>query len=265
MGKLEDEQQQDEPTKIATECSSATDSADTPVNGDEGKAEESETPVRGAATRKKRRGSSNGKAGAAAAKKKAAKASKDEALVPDEEFAALSALADKSRKFVGAHISAAGGVHNALIHCFQVKDKAKQENAYKALLDDLHRCEQLDIRLYNLHPGTCAGGVQDHTSAWLLADEKHDGRGGGASMQTRAIKAISIMLYAETSVHCCLSQAAVNRAHKDTTSVIVVLENMAGQKNVVGSKFEDLRDIIKLIKNKDRVRQKNPTMISSLE
>lgn len=28
---------------------------------------------------------------------------------------------------------------------------------------------------------------------------------------------------------------------------------MAGQKNVVGSKFEDLRDIIELVENKDRV------------
>lgn len=29
---------------------------------------------------------------------------------------------------------------------------------------------------------------------------------------------------------------------------------MAGQKNVVGSKFEDLRDIIDLVEDKDRVR-----------
>ena len=36
--------------------------------------------------------------------------------------------------------------------------------------------------------------------------------------------------------------------------VVVVLENMAGQKNVVGSKFEDLRDIIDLVEDKDRVR-----------
>ncbi|KAL8441342.1 hypothetical protein Emed_007571 [Eimeria media] len=156
MAKLEDEQQEHEsPPKLATECSSATNSADTPINGDEEKGEESETPVKGAAATKKRRNSSttNGKASVNPAKKKAAKATKDEPLVPDEEFSALSTLAAKSRKFVGAHISAAGGVHNALVHCFQVKDKTKQENAYKALLDDLHRCEQLNIRLYNLHPG----------------------------------------------------------------------------------------------------------------
>ena len=32
-------------------------------------------------------------------------------------------------------------------------DKTKQENAYKALLDDLQRCETLGIKLYNIHPG----------------------------------------------------------------------------------------------------------------
>ncbi|KAL8271635.1 hypothetical protein Esti_004440 [Eimeria stiedai] len=269
--KLKEEQQQHEPTKVAAKCSSADNSADTPVNGDSGKAEESETPVKGATTVKKRRGSSNGKASAAPAKKKASKASEDEPFVPDEEFSTLAALAAKSRKFVGAHISAAGGVHNALVHCFQVKgqafalflkcqrkwvspplaktaingfkerceqlqmnkgmqilphgsylinvanpDKAKQENAYKALLDDLHRCEQLDILLYNLHPGSTVGDCSIEEGIQNIA-------------------------------------AAVNRAHKDTSSVIVVLENMAGQKNVVGSKFEDLRDIIKLTENKDRV------------
>lgn len=32
-------------------------------------------------------------------------------------------------------------------------DKAKQETAYTALLDDLQRCEKLGIKLYNIHPG----------------------------------------------------------------------------------------------------------------
>lgn len=35
-------------------------------------------------------------------------------------------------------------------------DKAKRENAYNALLDDLQRCEKLGIKLYNIHPGTAA-------------------------------------------------------------------------------------------------------------
>ncbi|KAL8440229.1 hypothetical protein Efla_000355 [Eimeria flavescens] len=254
-----------------SECSSTTDTATAAANGDNGEAAETATAVKEAVACKKKRGAPNCKASAGGPAKKAAKASESEPLVPDEEFSALAAVAAKSRKFVGAHISAAGGVHNALLHCLQVKgqafalflkcqrkwvspplapeaisgfkercdqlkmekttqilphgsylinvanpDKAKQENAYKALLDDLRRCEQLGIQLYNLHPGSTVGDCSSE----------------------EGIKNIA---------------AAVNRAHKDTSYVIVVLENMAGQKNVVGSKFEDLRDIIKLVENKERV------------
>jgi AP endonuclease-1 len=47
--------------------------------------------------------------------------------------------------------------------------------------------------------------------------------------------------------------AQLNKAHKATSSVITVLENMAGSGNVIGSTWEDLRDIIALIDNKSRV------------
>jgi apurinic endonuclease APN1 len=53
-------------------------------------------------------------------------------------------------------------------------------------------------------------------------------------------------------VHQCLS-IAINRAHKETKSVICVIENMAGQGNVIGGKFEDLRDIITLVEDKTRI------------
>lgn len=42
-------------------------------------------------------------------------------------------------------------------------------------------------------------------------------------------------------------------AMKETNTVKIVLENAAGQKNVIGSTFEDLRDIINLVENKQRV------------
>ena len=93
------------------------------------------------------------------------------------------------------------------------EDKAKQ--AYDAFLDDLKRCDALGIRLYNFHPGNT-----------------------GSKPRAEAIARIA---------------DAVNRAHKETKSVIPVLENMAGGGNVVGSTFEDLRDTIALIKDKSRV------------
>ena len=35
--------------------------------------------------------------------------------------------------------------------------------------------------------------------------------------------------------------------------MITILENMAGKRNVIGSIFEDLRDVINLVKDKTRV------------
>jgi AP endonuclease-1 len=93
------------------------------------------------------------------------------------------------------------------------KDKAKQ--AYDSFVDDLDRCEQLGIKLYNFHPGSTGGDTK-----------------------AAAIKRIATQL---------------NKAHKATKTVITVLENMAGSGNVVGSTWEDLRDIIALVEDKSRV------------
>ncbi|KAL6858628.1 xylose isomerase-like protein, partial [Trichoderma novae-zelandiae] len=92
-------------------------------------------------------------------------------------------------------------------------DKARQ--AYDSFVEDLGRCEQLGIRLYNFHPGSTGGDAR-----------------------AAAIGRIA---------------AQLNRAHKATSTVITVLENMAGGGNVVGSTWEDLRDIIALVDDKARV------------
>lgn len=47
--------------------------------------------------------------------------------------------------------------------------------------------------------------------------------------------------------------ASLNRAHAATRTVKPLLENMAGAGNVIGSTFEDLRDIISLVEDKSRI------------
>ena len=94
-------------------------------------------------------------------------------------------------------------------------DEDKANQAYTSFVDDLQRCEQLGIRLYNFHPGSTGG---DNRSA--------------------AIGRIA---------------AQLNKSHKATKTVITVLENMAGSGNVIGSTWEDLRDIIELVEDKSRV------------
>lgn len=79
----------------------------------------------------------------------------------------------------------------------------------------MKRCDELGIRLYNFHPGNSNG------------EDKGE-----------ACKRIAGML---------------NRAHKETKDVIPLLENMAGQGNVIGGRFEELRDIIADVEDKSRV------------
>ncbi|KAK5987688.1 Apurinic-apyrimidinic endonuclease 1 [Cladobotryum mycophilum] len=155
----------------------------------------------------------------------------------------------KKPMYIGAHVSAAGGVQNAVTNAVQIADakngfisqckhhdysanehtlphgsylvnlaqadKEKAQQGYDSFVDDLKRCEQLGIKLYNFHPGSTGGDTK-----------------------AASIKRIATQL---------------NKSHKATKTVVTVLENMAGSGNVIGSTWEDLRDIIALVENKDRV------------
>lgn len=94
-------------------------------------------------------------------------------------------------------------------------DAAKREQARDAFIDDLRRCEQLGIGLYNLHPGSSLGSDKQETLQ-RIAD-------------------------------------GINDAIKETEFVKVVLENMAGHGHIVGSQLEDLAQIIELVQDKARV------------
>ncbi|KAF5641892.1 AP endonuclease 1 [Fusarium sp. NRRL 52700] len=94
-------------------------------------------------------------------------------------------------------------------------DEEKANQAYKSFLDDLERCEELGIRLYNFHPGSTGGDARPAAIARIAAQ--------------------------------------LNKSHRATKTVITVLENMAGSGNVIGSTWEDLRDIIALVEDKSRV------------
>ena len=175
-----------------------------------------------------------------------------------------------SSKRVGAHISAAGGVFNAFVNnaavngqafaCFlksqrkwtspPLSDSDVQKFNEKALefkfekrfilphgsylinlanpdaearaksfdnfVDDLQRCQKLGISLYNFHPGSTVGKCSVKEALQFVAD-------------------------------------AINKAHTMVSDVCVILETMAGQGNVMGSKFEELKGIIEKVEDKSRV------------
>ena len=95
-------------------------------------------------------------------------------------------------------------------------DKEKRLKSYNAFLDDLKRCELLEIELYNFHPGSTVGECSIDESINFIAE-------------------------------------SINMAIKETSKVVVVLENMAGQGNTVGRKFEELAKIISKIDDKNRI------------
>lgn len=105
--------------------------------------------------------------------------------------------------------------HGSYLVNLAQEDKEKAKQGFDAFLDDLKRCDSLGIRLYNFHPGST-----------------------GSATRPSAIGRIA---------------RALNRAHAATVSVVPVLEAMAGSGNVIGSTFEDLRDIISLVDNKSRI------------
>lgn len=94
-------------------------------------------------------------------------------------------------------------------------DDEKSEKAYLSFVDDLKRCEKLDIGLYNFHPGSSLDG--DHKAALKKLAQN------------------------------------INRAIAETLFVKIVIENMAGHGNLIGSDLQDIRDVIDMVEDKSRV------------
>ena len=56
-----------------------------------------------------------------------------------------------------------------------------------------------------------------------------------------------------TEAALSLISSAINRAHKETDSITIVVEMMSGAGKVVGSTFEELGTIIDRVEDKERV------------
>jgi len=85
-----------------------------------------------------------------------------------------------------------------------------------AFIDEMQRCEQLGLKLYNFHPGSAVGGIETDKALEQVAD-------------------------------------AVNIAHSRTSNVTACIENTAGQGNNLGRTFEQIKKIIDKVKDQSRV------------
>ena len=107
--------------------------------------------------------------------------------------------------------------HGSYLVNLAQEDPSKASQAYSAFLDDLHRCESLNIKLYNFHPGATGPNTVLPTALARIA--KH-----------------------------------LNAALSATTTVTPLLENMSGAGTVIGSRFSELASLIALIDHQHRAR-----------
>ncbi len=173
-------------------------------------------------------------------------------------------------KRIGAHVSASGGVENAPLNAQKIGAKAfalftknqrqwkakplteKSINAFKAnliiagiapehvlphdsylinlghpeqegldksraaFIDEMQRCEQLGLPLLNFHPGSHLKKITEEKSLDRIAE-------------------------------------SINLALEQTTGVVAVIENTAGQGTNLGHRFEHLAHIIDKVEDKSRV------------
>lgn len=90
------------------------------------------------------------------------------------------------------------------------------EKSRTTLIDELKRCEMLGLVYYNFHPGSTCGTITREECMDKIAE-------------------------------------SINQAHKETTYVISVIENMCKQGHTIGGDFHELRGIIDRVKNKSRI------------
>ncbi len=190
----------------------------------------------------------------------------------EAEAMPLAARSSGVKVFIGAHVSSAGGVHNAITNSVHIggnafalflksqrkwanpplqedhstmfksncashkydsarhvvphgsylvnlahTDPTRAGQAYEAFMDDLSRCDTLGICNFNFHPGNFS-----------------------TSTREEGIKQLARQL---------------NRAHRDSSSgkVVTLLETMATRGNTIGGTFEDLKAVLDLVDNSDRV------------
>ncbi|ODH48523.1 hypothetical protein GX48_05391 [Paracoccidioides brasiliensis] len=99
--------------------------------------------------------------------------------------------------------------HGSYLVNLAQEDPTKATQAYNSFLDDLKRCEELGISLYNFHPG--------------------------ATIQTTLESSLSRLSKALTS------------ALDATTKVILVLETMCGHGTTIGGSLSDFKSLLSLI------------------
>lgn len=106
--------------------------------------------------------------------------------------------------------------HNSYLQNLGNPDDEIREKSLNAFIDEMERCNLLGLKYINIHPGS-------------------------------HLKKVSVEECIKLIANC------INIAMKKVPHVIVVLETTAGQGSNIGSKFEELAQIIDLVEDKSRI------------
>lgn len=173
-------------------------------------------------------------------------------------------------KYIGAHVSIAGGVENAPLNAVEIGAKGfalftKNQRQWLAppLKDDMiaafkHNCRE---------NGYSAEMILPHDSYLInLGQPDKDKREKSIEAFTEELRRCEALGLKYLNFHPgshlklisveeCLALVAdsINRALAETDSAIAVIENTAGQGSNVGSSFEEIARIIEQVKDKKRV------------
>jgi len=170
--------------------------------------------------------------------------------------------------YVGAHISAAGGIFNVFENADNISAKSfamfnrnqRQWNAKP--FDDTHIQKYKELAKgraphlvlphgsYLMNVGSCKPDLLQKSRDLLLDEMRRCNALGIPHFNFHPGSCVGGVSREE----CCRTIAAsINQAHRAVPTVILVLENMCRQGNTIGGDFHELRLIISLVEDKSRV------------
>ncbi|KAH8582141.1 endonuclease V [Cryptosporidium sp. chipmunk genotype I] len=188
----------------------------------------------------------------------------------DHTYEGHRELAKKYRKFVGAHVSASGGVDKSVNNSMNIAGMAFSMFLKPSRGWNAPPLKQQTIDLFKKNCETneieyCKFCIPHGSYLINLGnpdEEKRNKMYVAFEDELKRCEALGIKLYnfhpGSTVGQCSKEESikfisdCINRAHEQTKSVITVLENCAESK-CVGYRFKELSEIIERVKDKSRV------------
>ncbi|KAJ7221420.1 xylose isomerase-like protein [Mycena pura] len=171
---------------------------------------------------------------------------------------------------IGAHVSAAGGIENAITNAASIG-----ANAFALFVKSQKKWSSPPLTDFNITSFKAKLVEHGYNPRYILPHGSYLINLGNPDAEKRRksydcflddlrrCESLGLVLYnfhpgssvgqATTEESISLIAESINKAHCATNTIVTVLENMAGMKNTIGGDFNHLAGIIELVNNKTRV------------